>query len=62
MQAEEQALFTVDATSQVLGVSYPTVRRMLSDGRLASVRIGSTVRVPATAIANYIEQHQSASV
>ncbi len=61
MQVEKQALLTVEAAAHTLAVSYPTVRRLMRDQILEVVRVGRTVRIPATAVANYIQQHQSAS-
>jgi excisionase family DNA binding protein len=59
MQAEEQAVLTVEATAQVLAVSYPTVRRLMSSHRLQVVRVGRSVRIPVAAVARYIAEHQS---
>lgn len=39
-------LLTVREAAKLLSVSQLTIRRMISDGRLPSVRIGRLVRIP----------------
>jgi len=61
-QVKIQALLTTEAAAQILDVSYPPVRRMMRDGRLSFVRLGSSVRIPVAAIAAYVESQQRVSV
>jgi excisionase family DNA binding protein len=48
-------LFSIHVAAQRLGVSTFTIRRLIRDGALKSVRISRRVMVPARAIENAIE-------
>ena len=47
---EESSYLTAAEAAERLGISLRTVRRRIADGSLASVRIGSAVRIPASAL------------
>lgn len=46
----KEELLTVFDVRDRLRVSLPTVTRMLSDGRLRKIKIGRSVRVPASSV------------
>jgi excisionase family DNA binding protein len=50
------ALLRVGEVASRLAVSARTVWRLISEGHLASVRIGKSVRVPDAAVAAFIEK------
>jgi excisionase family DNA binding protein len=45
-----EVLLTVNEAAYRLGVSERTVRRWIQAGELPALRLGSTVRIPATAL------------
>lgn len=47
-------LMTVQEAARFLRVSTITVRRYIAGGRLAAVRVGRTVRIPATALERFM--------
>lgn len=47
---EETTYLTAAQAAERLGISLRTVRRRIADGSLASVKIGGTVRIPASAL------------
>ena len=49
---------TVRAAASELNVSTHTVRRMIRDGVLPGVRIGSVLRVPRALLEEYLEEHR----
>jgi excisionase family DNA binding protein len=48
---------TVRRVADELGVSQYTVRRLIHDGTLAGVRVGSALRIPRAAMEEYIEEN-----
>jgi excisionase family DNA binding protein len=48
---------TVRGVADELGVSQYTVRRLIHDGILVGVRVGSALRIPRTALEEYIEEN-----
>lgn len=46
----KEELYTVQEASERLTVSPITIHRMLSDGRLRKIKIGRSVRVPASSV------------
>jgi excisionase family DNA binding protein len=48
---------TVRLVAQELGVSQQTVRRLIYEGELAAVRLGSLLRVPRAALEEYLEEN-----
>lgn len=52
-------LLTVNDVSQILnGLSVVTIRRLIRDRRIASIRIGRSVRIHPVDLARYIEQQR----
>jgi excisionase family DNA binding protein len=49
-----EKMLTRRETAQALGVSLPTVDRMLRDGNLPKRRIRGAVRIPSSAISNIV--------
>ena len=49
-------LLTVEEAGRLLAVSRSTVYELITAGRLETVHIGRSVRVPLDAIASYIER------
>jgi excisionase family DNA binding protein len=54
---QANALCTVAEAAGFLRVSTRTVRRLIWSGRLESVRIGRSVRVPTAALARFLAKH-----
>lgn len=53
----EEKYLTVKAVSEILGYHEMTVRRMIYDGKLASIKIGrKSVRIPQSEIARITSQ------
>ena len=48
----------VRAVADELGVSTHTVRRMIRDGTLVAVRVGSVLRVPRASLEEYLEEQR----
>lgn len=55
VDASALELFTVEEVRKKLRVSRDTVFKEIKRGRLASVRVGRSRRVPPSAVAAYIE-------
>jgi excisionase family DNA binding protein len=49
-------LYTPSEAADLLGVSRSTLYELLRAGTLASVRIGRSRRIPATALTAYVDQ------
>ena len=48
-------LISVDAAAEILGTSARFPRRLIAERRIRFVRVGRHVRIPESAIAEYIE-------
>jgi excisionase family DNA binding protein len=48
-------LLTVDEAAEVLGTSVRFPRRLISERRIAFVRVGRHVRIPTSALAAYVQ-------
>jgi excisionase family DNA binding protein len=48
-------LMSVDAAAEILGTSARFPRRLIAERRIRFVRVGSHVRIPESAITEYIE-------
>lgn len=49
--------YTVRQVAHLLSLTPPTVYRLVSTGELPSVRIGSSIRVPADALSEYLARY-----
>jgi excisionase family DNA binding protein len=52
----DKLLFTPEEAAQRLSVGRSTVYELISAGRLHSVRIGASRRIPAEALAEFVDQ------
>ncbi len=52
----EKLLLTAEETAEVLGIGRSKVYELLRAGIIQSVRIGACRRIPAAAVAEYVEQ------
>jgi excisionase family DNA binding protein len=52
---------TVRTVAEELGVSVHTVYRMVHDGALPGVRVGSVLRVPRAALEAFLEENRIAA-
>lgn len=50
-----ERLMSVDAAAEILGTSARFPRRLIAERRIRFVRVGRHVRIPESAIAEYIE-------
>ncbi|WP_236793866.1 helix-turn-helix domain-containing protein [Amycolatopsis sp. GM8] len=51
-----RVLLTVEAAAQALSIGRTTMYTLIKAGRIASVRVGHLRRVPAAALAAYVQQ------
>lgn len=51
-----ERLLTVDQAAEVLGTTVRFPRRLVSERRIRFVKVGRHVRIPASALAEYIER------
>lgn len=51
-----ERLLSVRETSEVYGVSEKTIRRMIKDGRIQTVRVGRQLRIPPRTVRSAIER------
>ncbi|RSS04102.1 helix-turn-helix domain-containing protein [Streptomyces sp. WAC00469] len=56
-----RVLYDVKETARLLSVSVNTVRNLIAAGKLRSVKIGSSRRVPATAIEEFTKNLMKAA-
>ena len=59
---EQQSFFTPREVSELLRVSVYTVRRWIRQGDLPAYKVGRGWRVSATAIDEWLNQHESTAV
>jgi excisionase family DNA binding protein len=52
----EELLLTPEAAAEVLSVGRTTVYWLMREGRLPSVRIGRSRRIPAAALAQFVDE------
>ena len=50
-----ERLLTVDQAAEMLGTTVRFPRRLIAERRIRFVKVGRHVRIPASAIAEYIE-------
>jgi len=55
--SQAKALLRIEAVAETLGISRARAYAMAADGRLPSVRIGRSRRVPARQLEEWIELH-----
>ena len=55
MAMSAERLMSLDAAAEVLGTSARFPRRLIAERRIRFVRVGRHVRIPESAIAEYIE-------
>ena len=56
---EQQSFFTPREVSELLRVSFYTVRRWIRQGDLPAYKVGRGWRVSATAIEEWLNQHEA---
>jgi len=54
MPAKPDPLLTVDQVAELLGTSPSFVRRLIAERKIRFVRVGRHVRIPESALAEYI--------
>lgn len=54
IEEEESALLRVSEAAKLFGVSPSTVRRMMGDGALPTIRVRGAVRIPRGAVMAWI--------
>ncbi len=54
MAAKPDPLLTVDQVAELLGTSPSFVRRLIAERKIRFVRVGRHVRIPESALAEYI--------
>lgn len=61
-QSAQRLAFTYREAAQQLGVCERVIWQAVKDGHLQAARIGRSVRIPATALADYLNSRVTASV
>lgn len=56
----EPLLYDVGAAARAAGVSSRSIRRLIADGELPTVRVGLLVRIRRADLVSYIDAHRSA--
>lgn len=56
----DTAMITVPELAKRLRVSGPTVRKLITDGKLRALRVGRQWRIPATEVERFLAAHGSA--
>lgn len=59
MERSELLAFTPAQVAEKLGLGRTTVYQLLSSGRLPAIRIGRSVRVPASALHDWLSKQAS---
>jgi excisionase family DNA binding protein len=54
---KESRFVTIRMAAEILSVSGQTVRRLIYEGELTAVRVGSLTRIPRAALEEYIEEN-----
>lgn len=54
--SDHSLLHRPEEAARMLGLSRATLYRLLSDGRISSVRIGRSRRIPHRAICDYVDR------
>jgi excisionase family DNA binding protein len=52
----QKQLYSITETAQQIGMGITKTRELISKGEIISVRIGTAVRVPASAVAEFVRQ------
>jgi excisionase family DNA binding protein len=55
IHSDAKAVYTVQEVSQILGVSRPAVYELLRGSKIRSVKIGTHYRIPARALAEFLD-------
>ncbi|GEK86810.1 helix-turn-helix domain-containing protein [Microbacterium aerolatum] len=56
---QEPLLYDVASAARAAGVSSRTIRRLIADGELPTVRVGLLVRIRLADLQSYIDAHRS---
>jgi excisionase family DNA binding protein len=56
MQVDRTRMYRVPAVAELLDVSKSTVYRAIESGELDALRIGTSLRIPGTALAAWLEE------
>lgn len=56
MSQSNALVYSVRDTAQLLSVTPTTVYRLVSSGELPSMRIGTSIRIPADALSRWISE------
>lgn len=53
-------VLSVDDAAQILGITPKTVRNLIKNGEIASIKVGQLIRVPKDRLVEYLERGESA--
>lgn len=53
-------VLSVDDAAQILGITPKTVRNLIKNGEIASIKVGQLIRVPKDRLVEYLERVESA--
>jgi excisionase family DNA binding protein len=54
----QKHLYSIPETAEQIGMGVTKTRELINSGAITSVRIGTAVRIPAHAIADFVSQLQ----
>ena len=52
----QKQLYSIPETAQQIGMGITKTRELIGKGKIISVRIGTAVRVPASAVTEFVRQ------
>lgn len=53
-------VLSVDDAAQILGITPKTVRNLIKNGEIASIKVGQLIKVPKDRLVEYLERVESA--
>jgi excisionase family DNA binding protein len=56
--AAENRFLTIRTAAEILCVSGQTIRRLIYEGELPAVRVGSLLRIPRASLEEYLEEQR----
>lgn len=61
MRIDPTAVYTVAEVAKLVRVDHNTIRRVIRNGDLEALRIGTTLRVEGVALADYLDRCKQAA-
>jgi excisionase family DNA binding protein len=55
----QQQMYTLKEVAKILRVSEQTVRRLINEGKLSSIRVGIQIRITQSSLDTYLSQAEN---